>query len=443
MDDVGSGCEVETCSCCFEGEDEDSVGAVVLESVNHFLALLDATSAMEEHGDGACVAGNELLEHVAHFLELGEDDCFFASFTYGIDEGQKHFCLSRKRGDEFSVLEILRGVVANLLQGQHHLKNEALTLEELPAVGFINSLDDFHAFVDHLLIERGLLGGEHGKFVLFNFVGEVVDDGLVGLQSAHHHGGGDAAETLGTGFIAEFLDGFGVFFVESLDGSQISFVGKVHDAPVFRKAIFNGGAAHGDVDVGFQRAYGFALRCVVVLDVLRFIDHDDLPFVLFELFDVGADEAVGSEQDVVGEVVQISFGAVVEMDRQGWGEALQFGLPVGEQSCRCDNEGFLLVQQAVDLEFLEEGDDLEGLSESHVVSEDASESQQHVVVHPREAPFLIGTELGMDFFGHGDRSQRGQLGNERFHFRRNGDGCAVVVSRQCRLQHSGRRHFPL
>ena len=159
MDDVGGGCEVEACSCCFEGEDEDSVGAVVLESVNHFLALLDATSAMEEHGDGACVAGNELLEHVAHFLELGEDDCLFASFTYGIDEGEKHFCLSRKRGDEFSVLEILRGVVANLLQGQHHLKNEALALEELLAVGFINSFDDFHAFVDHLLIEGGLLGG--------------------------------------------------------------------------------------------------------------------------------------------------------------------------------------------------------------------------------------------------------------------------------------------
>src|SRR5574344_1874339 len=95
---------------------------------------------------------DEVPEQIAHLAELREDKYLLISINDTTKHIQQHFCLSRQGCIHAVVLEILRRMIANLLQGKHHLQDKSLALEKSLMVFSLHSLYDSHTFVDGLLI---------------------------------------------------------------------------------------------------------------------------------------------------------------------------------------------------------------------------------------------------------------------------------------------------
>ena len=95
---------------------------------------------------------DEVLEQIAHLSELREDKYLLVSINDTTKHIEQQFCLSRQGCIHAVVLEILRRMIANLLQGKHHLQDKSLTLEKSLAVFSLNALYDSHTFVNGLLV---------------------------------------------------------------------------------------------------------------------------------------------------------------------------------------------------------------------------------------------------------------------------------------------------
>ena len=243
-------------------------------------------------------------------------------------------------------------MIAHLFQSKHHLQNNALTLKELFAIRLIKFLDGLHALIQHLLIEGSLLWSQHGKLILLYLVWQIADNRLVCLQSAHHHRRCNPAESIGTCHITKVLYRIGIFFLERLDGTEITLVGKIHNAPIFREAILHRRTTHGDMHIRLDGTNRLALRRIIVLDVLSLIYHYHLPFLLLQLVGIRAHQSIGSQENVVREILQISLAPMIEEHRQGRGKALKLRLPVGKKTSRCYHQGMFLIEKLFVLEFL-------------------------------------------------------------------------------------------
>ncbi len=258
-------------------------------------------------------------------------------------------------------------MVADLLQREDHLQDEALALEEGGFVFLLLLTDDAEALFYGLVIQGGLRGGEEGVLVLLELVRKVADDGLVCLETAQEHGRSDAFEAFGCFSVLLVLDWIRIAHLEGLRTAEIAFVGKFHDGPEFFEAILDGGAGDGDADGCFHAADGPALGGVGVLDVLRFVDDEDFPFFLFEKLLVASKESIGGKKDVPMEISEVALGAIVEENGEERCEAGDLFLPVGEKARRHDDECFLLGKASLFAELFEEGDNLKGLSKAHII----------------------------------------------------------------------------
>ena len=95
VDDMTCSGEIEASACGFQGEQEHLVAAcVLLETVHHCLTLLDAATAMKKQRSFAQSLFYHLLEHVAHFAELGKDKYLLTTFNDGFQQREKHFRLT-------------------------------------------------------------------------------------------------------------------------------------------------------------------------------------------------------------------------------------------------------------------------------------------------------------------------------------------------------------
>ena len=100
--------------------------------------------------------------------------------------------------------------------------------------------------------------------------------------------------------VALALYGGGKLVLEGFRGAEVALVGEVHDAPELGEAVLDGRAAHGDAQLSGDGAHGLALGGVGVLDVLGLVDDDGQPGELLQLGGIGAEDAVGGEEDVGG-----------------------------------------------------------------------------------------------------------------------------------------------
>ena len=150
-------------------------------------------------------------------------------------------------------------MVADLLQREDHLQDEALALEEGVFVSILLLADDAEALFDGLVIQSGLRRGEEGVLVLLELIRKVADDGLVCLETAQEHGRGDAFEAFRCFSVLLVLDGIRIACLEGLRTAEVAFVGKFHDGPEFFEAVLDGGAGDGDADGCFHAAYGWAV----------------------------------------------------------------------------------------------------------------------------------------------------------------------------------------
>lgn len=367
VDDMGGGGEVKAGTGGFQGKDEESRLRVCLEAVHHVFSLPEGAAAVEEHRTFSQPALEEICQLVAHALELGEDQGLFTAGLDAFCEVEKALGFAGEGGVPVVLFGEEGGVVAYLLQGEDHLQDEALALEEGVFVSLLLLADDAEALFDGLVIQSCLCGGEEGVLVLLELVRKVADDGLVCLEAAQEHGRGDAFEAFGCFSVLLILDGIRIACLEGLRTAEVTFVGKFHDGPEFFEAVLDGGAGDGDADGGFHAADGAALGGVGVLDVLRFVDDEDFPFLLFEKLLVASKESIGGKKDVPMEISEVALYAVVEENGEERCEAGDLFLPVGEKARRHDNECFLLRKASLFAELFEEGDDLKGLPKSHII----------------------------------------------------------------------------
>ena len=92
----------------------------------------------------------------------------------------------------------------------------------------------------------------------------------------------------------------------------------------------------------------------------------------------------------------------MDLDLEIRREAPELVEPVVDKASGNDDKALPLAEAAVVAEAQQEADDLDGLSESHVVRDDAAEAEAGVLVEPAVALGLVGAELCLELGGHCD-----------------------------------------
>ena len=212
--------------------------------------------------------------------------------------------------------------------------------------------------VEGAFVKGGLRAGEFGVFILNDFVGQVADDALVGFEAAQHERSRNFAECFGDDLVAVLLNGCFELFAEFACAGEESAVRKIHDGPEFHEAVLDGSAAHCDFHRSAHAAEQFTLFAVGILDVLRFVDDNRLPFVFVEFGEVFAERGICCEQYVGVEFFEVAATAVICEECEVRCELLDFDLPVAKEAGRHHDDCFFLCEFAFLLHLEEERDDL-------------------------------------------------------------------------------------
>ena len=146
-----------------------------------------------------------------------------------------------------------------ICEGKNHLQDDSLALEECVGVVCLFAEGLFHLKLLHKVLECFLIKGclrsrEFSVFVLDDFVGQVADDALVGLETAQHEWCCNFAECFGDDLVAVLLNRRFELFSEFTCTREESVVCKIHDGPEFHEAVFNRGAAHRNFHGGAHAA---------------------------------------------------------------------------------------------------------------------------------------------------------------------------------------------
>ena len=171
---------------------------------------------MEEHRTLSQPALEEIRQLVAHALELGEDQRLFTAGLDACREVEQTLGFAGEGGVPVVLFGEEGGMVADLLQCEDHLQDEALALEEGVLLSVLLLADDAKALFDGLSVESGLCGGEEDVLVLLELIRKVADDGLVCLEAAQEHGRGDAFEAFRCFSVLLILDGIRIACLEGL-----------------------------------------------------------------------------------------------------------------------------------------------------------------------------------------------------------------------------------
>jgi hypothetical protein len=295
----------------------------------------------------------------------------------------------------------LRGVVADLLELGHRRQHVAAPLDALAV------LDLLHHVVDDRLVQRGLLAGEPVVLGDLDLLGQVVDDRRVGLDAAEQVRAGDAAQEGGGLGVAVPLDGDRVAGAEAVGGAQQPGVEHVHDRPQLGEPVLDRGAGERHPVLGDEPADGPRMAGPAVLDGLGLVEHEPAPGDPFQLVGVaggggvGGDDEVGRRDLLDQLVVVATAGAVVGEHPQPRGEPRSLALPGTHQGHGADEQRrpAVLLGPLVRLQ----GEHLHRLAQPHVVRQARPEPERGQEREPRDAPLLVGAQLGAELRWRGDR----------------------------------------
>ena len=185
---------------------------------------------MEEERLVAALLLEDVLQDVAHLLELGEHQGLLAGLDDSVEERLEVLHLAGSEALELvPVVEVLRRMVADLLEVEDHLQHDAASLEQGLVVSRGDAADGLHVLLDGLLVERGLLRRERRILVLLNLVRKIGDDRAVGLEPPDEEGRSYSLELLDLGLGAVLLYGLPELVVERLPGAEVAGVHEVHD----------------------------------------------------------------------------------------------------------------------------------------------------------------------------------------------------------------------
>ena len=407
--------EVEAHATGLERQQEQlGAAGVILEAIDHRLALVFAGAAIEKRHLLAPLALQVGLEQVTPFGELGEQqgpiprlDHLFENFLEPLHLGAAAGKASGAMGGSVGVfLEGEGGMVADLLelgeQGQHL----AVFLTEGRAGNRIE------AGFDRLVVELFLLGAEAHPFAQFHLLGQVGNDRFVGLEPAQDEGPHPGLEVAQGGHIAIALNGQAIALAEERFIAQHLGIEEIHQGPELADAVFHRGTREGNPKTAElagpgQIPGGHGLLGGGGLDGLGFINHHPLPINAFQQLAIALQQAIAGEHQIhafQGFFERFWAGgpprAVVLAHAEFGGEARRFPFPVGEDGggCHQQHRPFEFV---FGLEVLQEGQQLDRFAQAHVIGQAGPLIKAVQEGEPAQAPLLVGPQLAGEAFGCG------------------------------------------
>ena len=81
-------------------------------------------------------------------------------------------------------------------------------------------------------------------------------------------------------------------------------------------------------------------------------------------------------------VLQVACSTMIYASGHLRGKALHLRLPIVQQTSWHNYKCFLLVHCTLFLHFQQQSDNLQGLTETHVICYDAAEAYLHIAIHP-------------------------------------------------------------
>ncbi|MNM70340.1 hypothetical protein D3C81_819670 [compost metagenome] len=178
----------------------------------------------------------------------------------------------------------------------------------------------------------------------------------------------------------------------------------MEDRPQLAEVVFHGRAGQAQALLGLQLADGEGGLAGAAFDVLRLIEHQYVPVLRTQVFEVAGGEGVGGEHQVVivqrGEMLAAPW-AMQCQDAQVGGKAFSLVEPVRYQAGRHHGQG--RGGQAPGLFFEQQmGQGLQGLAQAHVVAEDTAGAHFAQGLHPVQALLLIRAQGGIQLLGRFD-----------------------------------------
>ena len=218
-------------------------------------------------------------------------------------------------------------------------------------------------------------------------LGAAEDERPQGLGQQDAVGGVKAGAGAGAGVLLEH----GV-------AAEHAGVQELEDRPELAQVVFDRRAADGQAVPAAQEPGGLGRLALGVLDRLGLVEHDVVELEVGELGDVGAQGAVGGDDQVVlGEPLAEGMAA-----RSGVVEHLEPGRELGGLLDPVENQRAGHDGQARPLGLaaepppLKQGQHLDRLAQPHVVGQDAAEAESLEVVEPAQPFALVGPQLAVE-----------------------------------------------
>ena len=216
----------------------------------------------------------------------------------------------------------------------------------------------------------------------------------VGLESAQDKRGDHALQPMRRVSLAG-LYGSGEALGERIHAAQDARHEEVEDAPQLDEAVLDGRARERQASVGLQAFHCLGHLGAGVLDVMGLVEYHAREANVCIRLDIALEQVVGRHEHVMGGRganhrrpcrLGANHGCGIEL----WGEADELRHPVVHERRRTHHkrgEGAACLFARENM-----GDDLQGLSQTHVVGQDAAETETLQRLEPAEAFLLVGAQ---------------------------------------------------
>lgn len=187
----------------------------------------------------------------------------------------------------------------------------------------------------------------------------------------------------------------------------------------------------------FRAAANLRRLALGILDVLRLVERNDVPFDGLELISIADNERVGGDDQIVpGNAAEISVPVIAVQNQhiQGRCELRRLARPVSQDGCRGQNEGWP-VHAAGHFFGEQMGQGLHGFPQAHVIRQDAVQAEFAKELQPGKALALIRAQLGFEAFRRFRESHLRKAGKALLQcrqFSRRADGQAVEFAADLR-----------
>ena len=272
-----------------------------------------------------------------------------------------------------------------------------------PALHALGGFQPGLRLTQHGLVERCLLPGQVAVLLGLALVGQVVDDGPVGLESAQDEGPGGFLEASRRCSVPVALDGLEVVALELGLGTQEAGVQELHDGPEVADMVLHRRAGEGYPVIGPESLGGPGLLGRRVLDVLGLIQDGRPPGYGAEQVPVPVHGTVAGDDQMLAVSLAtegssaMAVRAVVQQHGQVRREPGSLPLPGVDHGCWADQQvGPAVALLAV---LLQGGQGLDGLAQAHVVGQAGSQPPFPEESQPRVAQLLVGPELAGEVLG--------------------------------------------